>query len=369
MVLIDRSKARVNTVRIIFIGSGAILCAAIFGLLSIPVFFSLPSNDYGYIDRSGKTVLPMSRQVALSPFVEGTALVYEVPGDVRLVVTIVEGMTHKNWHTGTCWFINKSGGAAIPRSFDGAHDFSEGLAAVRLRDQWGFIDHAGKFVVNPQFWQVQNFVNGLAPVCTSQYWGFIDKSGRKIIDEKFEEVLPFHEGLAAAKLHGKVGFIDVHGNWAISPQYECGCSFSQGLAFIQNSDHTGYIDKNGKLVISTQKIPPAKPSELDGPLLLRFSQSSCFLIGPLHKPWQTQPVDLFKFSQQRAVAVKNGHYGYIDTSGVFVISPEFDYAYPFTDGRALVFQHGQFRYLDQAGHTVIAHRFDHANNFSEKLRP
>ena len=44
-------------------------------------------------------------------------------------------------------FIDGSGRVRIGPQFDGALPFTEGLAAVRLGDKWGFIDPSGKVVV------------------------------------------------------------------------------------------------------------------------------------------------------------------------------------------------------------------------------
>jgi hypothetical protein len=48
--------------------------------------------------------------------------------------------------------------------FSDAHDFSEGLAAVEVKGNYGYIDKTGHFVVPPQFDRVGKFSEGLAPV-------------------------------------------------------------------------------------------------------------------------------------------------------------------------------------------------------------
>jgi hypothetical protein len=48
-------------------------------------------------------------------------------------------------------YIDKTGRLIIPFKFDGAGNFSEGLAAVSIKDKTGYIDKTGKFVISPRF--------------------------------------------------------------------------------------------------------------------------------------------------------------------------------------------------------------------------
>ncbi|MBO7522558.1 MAG: WG repeat-containing protein, partial [Bacteroidales bacterium] len=49
---------------------------------------------------------------------------------------------------GLCGFIDNTGKEVVPCQYEDAYDFSEGLAAVKNKnDLWGFIDETGKEVV------------------------------------------------------------------------------------------------------------------------------------------------------------------------------------------------------------------------------
>ena len=61
-------------------------------------------------------------------------------------------------------YIDKTGQIIIPFKFDGAHDFSEGLAAVNIEEKTGYIDKTGKFVIQPRFISGFSFSEGLAVV-------------------------------------------------------------------------------------------------------------------------------------------------------------------------------------------------------------
>ena len=71
---------------------------------------------------------------------------------------------------------------AIQPQFDEATDFSEGLAAVKIAGEWGFVDKSGKFVIPlGDYKWVKPFQNGLSRVgFTDDGWGYIDQKGMTI---------------------------------------------------------------------------------------------------------------------------------------------------------------------------------------------
>src|SRR5579871_4742396 len=60
------------------------------------------------------------------------------------------------------------------------HDFSEGLAAIKVDGQYGYIDKSGKMVIKPQFWEAADFSEGKALVrfLGKPGFNFIDKTGK-----------------------------------------------------------------------------------------------------------------------------------------------------------------------------------------------
>ena len=84
-------------------------------------------------------------------------------------------------------YIDHSGKWVIPRSFVAADDFHEGLAAVTGKDgTWGYIDKAGEFVIAPRFEAASEFSEGLAAVRIGGRWGWINKSGEVVVQPMFE---------------------------------------------------------------------------------------------------------------------------------------------------------------------------------------
>ncbi len=115
-------------------------------------------------------------------------------------------------------YIDHSGKWVIPRSFVAADDFHEGLAAVMGRDgTWGYIDKAGEFVIAPRFEAASEFSEGLAAVLIAGRWGWINKSGEVVIQpmleaETLDDGSEFVEGMA--HLEDRLGYkvINTSGN-------------------------------------------------------------------------------------------------------------------------------------------------------------
>ena len=97
------------------------------------------------------------------------------------------------------------------RQFDRAGSFGDGLGAVSIGIEWGFVDKTGHYVITPQFRFAGGFSDGLAAVTVGDNWGFIDKTGHYVINPQFNFARSFSEGLAAVRIGdsttGKWGFI------------------------------------------------------------------------------------------------------------------------------------------------------------------
>jgi hypothetical protein len=91
-----------------------------------------------------------------------------------------------------------------------------GFAAIRVGDdktgKWGYIDKAGKYVINPQFDAVEPFFGEFAAIRVGDdktgKWGYIDKAGKYVINPQFDEAHAFAaNGLARVRVGQKWGYI------------------------------------------------------------------------------------------------------------------------------------------------------------------
>lgn len=116
---------------------------------------------------------------------------------------------YKDLANGLYGYINEKCEVVIPARFINALDFSDGLAAVMIKDdnveKWGFIDTAGNFVISP----IYSYMPG-----------------------------DFHEGFATvSKKTGKIVYIDKKGE-VVSDEYDIAGCFTGGYAVVNGPRKT-----------------------------------------------------------------------------------------------------------------------------------
>ena len=225
------------------------------------------------------------------------------------------------------------------------------------RNDWGYINRKGEFVVQPSYNQAGPFIGSLATVSfikgTYLFGGVIDQNG-KLVAESFypfdslvdrQEILREYTNSKAPReqvpLQTRQGFAYVNraGTIAIrDPSFARGEEFSEGLSAVmlasaEGQGPWGYIDTTGRLVISA-----------------RYREAHVFSGG----------LALVREETER--------YGFIGKDGRWVIPPSFfEEARSFSDGRALIKLNGFYGYIDRQGNLAIRPKYVRAASFSEGL--
>lgn len=176
------------------------------------LFIIRPSNsDYGLMDTKGNIVVP-EKYYSIDGLSEGLCVAVmrkEERSASGFSVKILSGFVD---------VIN--GTETIPPQYEKARPFSEGLAAVRMQDKWGYINKQGQLVIPYKYKEAYDFYETFAYVKTDVGYDIIDKQGNTIKSlpnfEYFGE--QFCEGLAVIKLNGKWGYIDIYGNSTFNPK-------------------------------------------------------------------------------------------------------------------------------------------------------
>ena len=229
-------------------------------------------------------------------------------------------------------FVNEQCHWVILPQFDGAKEFSEGLAAVKTNGKWGFIDKRGNFVIQPQYIGGNSFSYGLAQVKVGKKWGFIDKRGNFVIQPQFEDIGIPKEGICAVRprtINSKWGFINAQGNFVTPLQFNSARDFSEGLAAVETNGKWGFIDKQGNVAIQSQ-----------------FNYA-------------------FSFSEGLAAVRTNDKWGFIDKRGNFVIQPQFEYAGLCIKGICNVKLNKKWGFINKQGKFVIQPQFDNMHSFTK----
>ncbi len=278
-----------------------------------------------------------------------------------------------------CWVISPQ--------FEGAREFTEGIAAVRVGfgGKWGFVNSTGEFVIGPHYLQAYSFSEGLAAVIQDKNFGYIDKSGSFAISPQFTAAEKFSNGMAAVRIGGETvyggsgypyGYIDATGSMAINPRFYLAGPFSQGIAMVVNGDVTAdyaYIDKAGDVLSNVG--PHGSDAVLEGdafseglaPIEVEGSDKGT-LMGYINESGLLVIPPVFRFAQpfrEGLAAVQiNKKWGYINSSGQMVIAPKFDGAASFREGVANIRINDAEGYIDIVGHMSIDPQFYNASSFS-----
>ncbi len=286
------------------------------------------------------------------------------------------------------------------------YGFETKLFPVKAGDKWGYIDHKGKYVINPQFEDAGLFRCGLARIENSDgKIGFINEKGNYVILPNYIDATPFSsdvafvveegghitcidkkgnekfklqeakrakwftEGLAAfVNKDGKWGFVDKSGEIVINPQFDNVHPFREGLAAVCNKDgQWGFIDKSGALVINYQFEQVDDFSEglaafSNGDKCGYVSKKGEYAINP-------QFDGAFRFHSGKAAVSQGKLVGFIDKKGQYVINPQFDIVIDptFMDGLAAVSSGDKAGFIDEKGKYVINPQFEYTYPFIDGL--
>ncbi len=204
---------------------------------------------WGYIDKSGSwTIEP--RFVSANDFSEGKAFV------------------KTNAKTG---FIGPDGKYLFLVDADSAGGFRQNRCRITLGNSNGYIDEKGSIVIPPSFRQAGEFAEGLAPVKTeSGLWGFIDPAGKMVVQPQFEDVCSsgrgvllrcFSDGLIPVKKDGLWGYMNPSGDLAIPCRFTTAHPFRNGAADVLEGRNSYFIGTDGEEIVTPNRpsVPPPPP--------------------------------------------------------------------------------------------------------------
>lgn len=191
-------------------------------------------GKWGFIAFSGKEVIP---------------LIYDDALNMKDSLAAIK-------KDGKWGFINHSGNVIIPIKYDLVTSFNEKRAAIFKNNYWGFVDPQGHEVLECVFGYDDNvypvYKSGLANVKFRENWGYVDLKGKIAIEFKYEYALPFDGEIAAVQLDGKWGFVNRKGKEIIPLKYDISDSFpvfKDGLCPVSIEGKYGYINRNGEEII------------------------------------------------------------------------------------------------------------------------
>ncbi|NLK93447.1 MAG: WG repeat-containing protein [Bacteroidales bacterium] len=250
-------------------------------------------------------------------------------------------------------FINKKDEIVIPCIYEKVSSFKDNRARFMLNGKYGFLDNTGNQVIPATYQDAgYSFSEGLVSVKENGRWGFMNKEGKIVIPCVYDEVGYFSEGLASVSLKGKEGYIDQKGKKVIPLKYKSTMPFSENWAAVKVKDTYGYIDNKGKMQIKPTFGIGFKFA--DG--LAKVKSTNGWVYGYVNKYGKEYIPIIYTnagdFSEGAAYVEYNKKYGYLNTYGSYLIAPKYDYAYDFSEGYALVKLWNKYFFIDKSGNKL-----------------
>lgn len=318
-------------------------------------------DKWGYINREGKTVVE-PKFVAADMFKDGLAIALvskdspDFPAEAQAKLDSIlkdpntPALRKAILAIGSsrqAGFIDKSGKFVVPPIYAAVSPFSDGLALVWSEKDPKFIDRQGKVrVTPPPCEEVKDFSEGLAAIKIKDKWGYINKLGKLVIKPTLDRADNFNSGLAAACVDRKWGFINPKGNWIIKPTYDSVWEgFANGVAIcgkdmcpIENSN--GEITRIGSQYLLSRRNADTDFDESTTPLQPSYFAYPDFKFGLVNTEGnEVTKLDydqIYELSDALRAVRSDGRWGFIDNMGNVVIKPKYRVASSFSDGVALV---------------------------------
>jgi hypothetical protein len=295
----------------------------------------------------------------------------------------------KDKTTGYFGFKNLKGEVIIKPKYAEAHEFNEGLAAVKKtgnnwEGNWGFINTSDEIIIPLNKGGVRDFSEGLAVVLENGNLVYYNKYNQVAVPntKKYITIENFSEGLAAVESDNwKWGFIDKSGNEIIPTQYEYVNKFSDGMAVVHKiieegePEHPplrslqGYINNKGKLIIDYKYYYASNFKEG----FANVSEDSFFTTDRYYINLQGNKISNkymyggLDFSEGRArVAGKGGSMGFINTEGKEITKLKYKDAKSFSNGFAAVQNENEnWGFIDLDGKEIGEIKYTSVSNFKK----
>jgi len=108
--------------------------------------------------------------------------------------------------------VDASGNQVGNLQFTDAKVFaSSNPTAVKINNEWCFVDLDGKLVSDKKYQNANSYANGMAAVCIKGKWGFVDEKENIVIEPRFNAVKDFNE-LGSC-------FVKVDDDWQLLKMY------------------------------------------------------------------------------------------------------------------------------------------------------
>jgi antitoxin component YwqK of YwqJK toxin-antitoxin module len=334
------------------------------------LFRASKDGKWGFIDAKGAVAIPFEYEYAGS-FSDGLAAV-GIGGRVGYVNGSGEVVIAAIYTRGRPFYcgiavvqqrgeepvvIDRYGLTVNRTEFSEVHDCVDGLARVKVDQNYGFLHMSGRMMINPRFDDINDFQGGFAAVPLD--YQYIDRTGRSIFNGVVA-MSPFSEDMAMVNKRGDDGdhfgilkrsgaFTEIKGEVTLSddPRFE---AVSDGMALMRLKKGVGYVSVDGTIAVETKYVDGRSFSE--GLAATKLAAGWGFIDKKGSVVVEHGLADVGDFNGGVARASDGKAWGYINKSGDWVVKPAYDAVEDWTNGLARVTKGGSSSYVNASGAVV-----------------
>lgn len=242
---------------------------------------------------------------------------------------------------------------------------------VKRKDQYGFIDENGYFLLYPEYDQAGFFAVGSTAVFKEGEWYVINEEGYKIaVCDKKPDYLSFmSNGHAPVAINGKYGYVDSSYEIPDKLEYDFASNFSSNVAAVKKADKWALINNQLENItdfIFDDIVINDYNSCISNNIIIAKKDGKYWLVDASGNRISENGYDeISPFVTDEYAAVKVGDkWGFINTSGEMVIQPQYEAAKSFCINLAPVCIDGRWGYINNDGQEAIACQFDECMPFN-----
>lgn len=294
--------------------------------------------------------------------------------------------------SGKWGIINHLGKVKLPFQYDSIQiDHSEYIRLMK-NNFWGMVNGINFQKIPYQYQQLKNYSNGMiAALGNESKWGYLNIVGDTVIPFQFEEASDFAYGLATVRINDSSYIINKKGLVMVAPKDMP--RFSQGAGTIHNNQAIQYnfpIEyyenytkiANGLCLVSCANkygILGKEAQELFPPIGDTVIYDKEHQVVIFHCDTMAGVVDIYnnyrhplfynfdtihQYSQNCALAKKNGYYGGIDLSKNIRVAPQYEQMKDYHDGKWGITLQGKWGFIDLNENIVVQPNYDDIQPFN-----
>lgn len=210
-------------------------------------------------------------------FLSTKNIFYKIKGDWNYIYPMHNDLAFAKGTDASQVLIDIEGNVVIKDVFDCASEFSEGFMSISTKNDSGYINNKGEYIIHcsfePNFHEFYPpginypFREGIAiPQVNYKIYKMYDNKGKEIMSETRLNYCSYCSNgliLCQKEENGKFGYLNKKGKQEINFIFDSASDFYNGYAQVVYQGKDGVIDKKGNLYFSEDIINRNKKSSLN----------------------------------------------------------------------------------------------------------